>query len=341
MLHFENDYNEGVHPDLLQALIETNEINLPGYGMDSYCQDATEKIKEACDCPQAQVAFITGGTQTNQVVISSLLSSYEGVISAETGHIATHEAGAIEYTGHKVLTLPSHEGKLDAQELSVYLSDFYANSDYEHKVIPGMVYITYPTEYGTLYSKAELQALSNICRNYKIPLFIDGARLGYGLAAMEADVDLATIAELSDVFYIGGTKMGALAGEAIVFTRGNKPKHFMTLVKQKGALLAKGRLLGVQFARLFTDNLYLRIGSKAVAFAEELKEILNEKGYRFYLESPTNQQFLIVDNEKLEALSQVMVYTSWEKYDSEHTVIRLVTSWSTTQEDIDKLREIL
>ncbi|KXT73003.1 Low-specificity L-threonine aldolase [Streptococcus sp. DD10] len=341
MLHFENDYNEGVHPALLEALVATNEENLAGYGMDSYCQKATEKIVQACQCPEAEVAFLTGGTQTNQIVINSMLQSYEGVIAAETGHISVHEAGAIEFTGHKVLTLPHHEGKIAAADVEKLIETFYADANHEHMVFPGMVYISHPTEYGALYSKEELEVLASICRDHGIPLFLDGARLAYGLAAKDTDVDLPTIAKLCDVFYIGGTKVGALAGEAVVFTKKNKPKHFTTIVKQHGALVAKGRIFGVQFDRFFTDNLYLKIGHQAIALAEQLKEILEEKSYRFYLKSPTNQQFIIVENSQLEPLAEKVVYSYWEPYDENHTIIRLATSWSTTQEDIDCLREVL
>ncbi|HEO5475005.1 TPA: aminotransferase class V-fold PLP-dependent enzyme [Streptococcus agalactiae] len=341
MLHFENDYNKGAHPELLNALIETNDQGLSGYGTDSYCQQAADKIREVCSCPQAEVEFLVGGTQTNQVVISSMLASYEGVIAAETGHVSSHESGAIEFSGHKVLTLPSHNGKLLASEVATYIETFYADGNYQHMVFPGMVYISHPTEYGTLYSKAELEELSKICKHYQIPLFIDGARLGYGLAAKDTDVDFPTIAALSDVFYIGGTKMGALAGEAVVFTKKNRPKQFTTIVKQHGALLAKGRLLGLAFDRFFTDNLYLKIGKHAIDLAEELKIILEEKGYSFYLKSPTNQQFIIVENTKLADLAKNVAYSFWEKYDDHHTVIRLATSWSTSREDVTALRNVL
>lgn len=341
MLHFENDYNKGAHPELLNALIETNDQGLSGYGTDSYCQQAADKIREVCSCPQAEVEFLVGGIQTNQVVISSMLASYEGVIAAETGHVSSHEAGAIEFSGHKVLTLPSHNGKLLASEVATYIETFYADGNYQHMVFPGMVYISHPTEYGTLYSKAELEELSKICKHYQIPLFIDGARLGYGLAAKDTDVDFPTIAALSDVFYIGGTKMGALAGEAVVFTKKNRPKQFTTIVKQHGALLAKGRLLGLAFDRFFTDNLYLKIGKHAIDLAEELKIILEEKGYSFYLKSPTNQQFIIVENTKLADLAKNVAYSFWEKYDDHHTVIRLATSWSTSREDVTALRNVL
>lgn len=342
MLHFENDYNKGAHKAILDALLATNDEGLAGYGADEYSQRAAEKIRIATNCPQAQVSFLTGGTQTNQVVIASLLASYEGVIAADTGHIAIHEAGAIEYTGHKVLSLPHKDGKLEAHAVRQFLEAFYADANHEHMVFPGMVYLSHPTEYGTLYSKQELSDLSKVCRDYHIPLFLDGARLGYALAARSTDLDLPAIADLTDVFYIGGTKMGALMGEAVVFTKGNQPKHFTTLVKQHGALLAKGRLTGVQFDRLFTDDLYLQLGEHAINMAEQLIALLEEKGYRFYLKSPTNQQFLLVTDGELEKLEQAGVcYGFWEKYDDTYTIIRLATSWSTSQADVNALAQML
>lgn len=342
MLHFENDYNKGAHPAILEALLATNHQGLSGYGSDNYSQMAIEKIRQATACPQAQITFLTGGTQTNQVVISAMLQSYEGVIAADTGHIASHEAGAIEFSGHKVLTLPHQEGKIFAADIKELLEDFYADANHSHMVFPGMVYLSHPTEYGTLYSKKELTEIAEICRTYDIPLFLDGARLGYALAAKDADLDLAEIAELTDVFYIGGTKLGALMGEAIVFTKNNQPKQFTTIVKQHGALLAKGRLLGIQFDCLFSDNLYLELGRHGIEMAEQMKVILEEKGYSFYLKSPTNQQFIILDNQELPRLTEAgLLYSFWEKYDETHTVIRLVTSWSTSQEDLDELKKIL
>ena len=341
MLHFENDYNKGAHPALLEALVQTNLEGLSGYGTDKYTVRAIEKIRQASKCPHAQVTFLSGGTQTNQLVIDALLQSYQGVIAAETGHISSHEAGAIEFSGHKVLTLPHKEGKLQPALVRQYIEDFYADGNHEHMVFPGMVYISHPTEYGTLYSRSELEQLSQVCRQFEIPLFLDGARLGYGLAA-DTDLDLASIAELTDVFYIGGTKMGALIGEAVVFTKNNQPKHFVPIVKQHGALLAKGRLVGVQFDRLFTDDLYLELGRHGIEMAGKLRAILEEKGYPFYLESPTNQQFIILENAQLEKLSQAgLAYSFWEKYDDNRTVIRLATSWSTSQEDLDELKKIL
>ncbi|HEP1811858.1 TPA: aminotransferase class I/II-fold pyridoxal phosphate-dependent enzyme [Streptococcus suis] len=342
MLHFENDYNKGAHPALLEALVVSNQEGLSGYGTDTYTKSAIEKIKLATACPQAQITFFTGGTQTNQIVISSMLASYEGVIAADTGHISTHEAGAIEFTGHKVMTLSHKDGKITANDVDSYIKDFYADANHAHMVHPGMVYISHPTEYGTLYSKSELEALSRVCRIHNIPLFLDGARLGYGLASPESDLDLQAIAELTDVFYIGGTKLGALLGEALVFTKNNQPKNFVSIVKHHGALLAKGRVTGVQFDCLFTDDLYLKLGRHAIAMAEQLKEILQEKGFQFYLKSPTNQQFVIVKNEELTRLTETgIAYGFWEKYDDSHSVIRFATSWSTSQSDIDELINIL
>lgn len=342
MLHFENDYNKGAHPVLLEALVASNQEGLSGYGTDRYTHSAIEKIRQAIACPQAQITFLAGGTQTNQIAINSMLASYEGVIAADTGHISTHEAGAIEFSGHKVLTLPHYEGKITASGVDNFIKDFYADANHAHMVHPGMVYISHPTEYGTLYSKTELEDLSKVCQQHNIPLFLDGARLGYGLAARDTDLDLQTIAELTDVFYIGGTKLGALLGEALVFTKNNQPKNFVSIVKHHGALLAKGRLIGVQFERLFTDDLYIELGRHAIAMAEQLIEILEEKGFQFYLKSPTNQQFVIVKNEELKRLTEAgIAYGFWEKYDNSHSVIRFATSWSTSQEDIDELRKIL
>ena len=341
MLSFENDYNAGAHPLVLKALMDTNLIKEPGYGNDDFCRSAAEKIRAACACPEAEVYFISGGTQTNQVVISSLLRSYEGVLSAVSGHVNGHEAGAIEYSGHKVLTLPQHEGKIDPAELEAWIKSFYADESHEHMVFPGMVYISHPTEYGTLYSKAELENLSQVCRRYALPLFLDGARLGYGLMSRETDLRLEDIARLCDVFYIGGTKVGALCGEALVFTHKNAPEHFPTLIKQRGAMLAKGRLLGVQFDALFTDGLYFAIGSHAIEKAERLKEMFRQRGYAFYLDSPTNQQFIVLRNEKAEELRQYVRFTVWEKPDDKHTVARFCTSWATTDEELDQLEKLI
>lgn len=341
MISFASDYIAGAHPQVLKRLVETNLEPLPGYGEDVWCAGAKEKIRAACGCAGAQVEFLTGGTQTNQIMISTLLREHEGVIAARTGHVNTHEAGAIEYTGHKVLELPQREGKLDAAEVDGYIRDFYADENHEHMVFPGMVYISHPTEYGTLYSKAELEALSRVCRARKIPLFLDGARLGYGLMSRDTDVTLADIAALCDVFYIGGTKVGALCGEAVVFTGRNRPPHFTNAVKKRGALLAKGRLLGVQFDALFTDGLYFELSRHAIEMAEQLKAILHEKGVEFYLESPTNQQFVILEDSRVEELRKQVSFGFWEKYGPDRTVVRFATGWSTTQEELEFLRSVL
>ncbi|MBQ4283056.1 MAG: low specificity L-threonine aldolase [Lachnospira sp.] len=341
MISFESDYIAGAHPKVLEALLQTNMVALSGYGSDPFTERAKENIRKVCECPEAEVHFLVGGTQTNAVVISSLLKSYEGVVAAETGHVSTHEAGAIEHTGHKVLALSQCDGKIDSSELASYLAGFFADANHEHMVFPGMVYISHPTEYGTLYSKSELEAIADVCRRYEMPLYLDGARLGYGIMSRETDVTMADIARLCDVFYIGGTKVGALCGEAVVFTKSNAPKHFTTIIKQNGALLAKGRLLGVQFDALFTDNLYFDISKHAIHMAEQLKAVLKEKGYTFYLESPTNQQFVVLEDEKYEKLKEQVAMSFWEKPDETHTVVRLATSWSTREEDVEVLRGIL
>lgn len=341
MVSFESDYSNGAHPQLLRRLVDSNDEVITGYGVDDYCEIARQKIREACQCPEADVDFMVGGTQTNSVVISAMLQDCEGVVAATTGHVSVHEAGAIEYTGHKVLTLPQVDGKIESATLSNYLSSFFSDDNRDHMVYPGMVYISHPTEYGTLYSKSELKALSAICREYRIPLFMDGARLGYGLMSKQTDVTLPDVATYCDVFYIGGTKVGALCGEAVVFTKQNRPNYFFTLIKQHGALLAKSRLLGIQFDALFTDNLYFDISRHAIEMAEALKEVLRAKGCRFYLESPTNQQFIILPNEVYEVLKKQVVVGFWEKVDEQHTVVRLVTSWSTTPDDIAELARLL
>jgi len=340
MLPFSNDYSEGCYPTILEALIRTNMEELPGYGSDHYTLEAKEKVKKACQDEKADVFFLTGGTQANQIVISSLLASYEGVIACDTGHIALHEAGAIEETGHKVIALPGKNAKLEAQTLRDYLVGFYADLNHEHMVQPGMVYISQSTEYGTLYSKKELEALHKVCLEYKIPLFVDGARIGYALATKENDVSLPELAKLCEVFYFGGTKFGCLCGEAVVFTKG-APAHFLTFVKQHGALLAKGRLLGVQFDALFTDDLYLKIGKPALAAADKIRLALKKKGYTFAIDSPTNQIFIVMEDKDLVSFSQKVWYGFWEKKDSSHTVIRLCTSWATKDEDVQALISLL
>lgn len=341
MLNFESDYLEGAHEKILQRMLETNEEKLTGYGHDKYSASAVDKIRQACLCPEAEIYFISGGTLTNALVIASMLKKYEGVLAAETAHIANHETGAIEYSGHKVLTLPQKQGKITADQIRDYLTTFWADANHEFMVFPGMVYLSHPTEYGTLYTKDELKNISEVCRQYQIPLFLDGARLGYGLASPETDVTLPMIAEYCDVFYIGGTKVGAFLGEAIVFTKNNRPEYFLAHMKQQGALLAKGRLLGLQFDTLFTDQLYFEISQHAIAMAMRLKKGLQEKHYRFYLDSPTNQQFIVVQNEQLEILKKSVAFGFWEQFDESHSVIRFATSWATKESEIDELLALL
>ena len=341
MISFENDYAEGAHPAILQRLLDTNLIQQSGYGNDCWSESAAEKIRAACHVPNADIRFIVGGTQTNAVVIGTVLAPYEGVIAADTGHINVHEAGAIEYTGHKVLTVPHHEGKICARELEEYIARFYADGSHEHMVYPGMVYISHPTEYGTLYTREELTAISSVCRRYELPLFMDGARLGYGLMSPGTDVDLPFIASVCDVFYIGGTKVGALCGEAVVFPRGNAPKHFVTMVKQRGAMVAKGRLLSVQFDTLFTDDLYFNVSAHAIRLAMKLKEGFKAKGYPFLLDSPTNQQFVILNREQFARLGEQFKFCIWEPVDEEHTAVRFATSWATREEDVDTLLSVI
>ncbi len=341
MLSFQCDYAEGALEEILEKLVATNRESSPGYGADEYSSRAKKKIKAACACPQGDVYFVTGGTEANQVVISSMLAPYEGVLSAETGHINVHESGAIEATGHKVLALPHSDGKVAAADVKAYLERFYGDETYEHMVFPGMVYISHPTEYGTLYSLAELEALSTVCRDANIPLYMDGARLGYGVMSSGTDVTMADVARLCDVFYIGGTKVGALFGEAIVFTQNNTPKHFMTLIKQRSALLAKGRMLGIQFDVLFTDDLYFKASRHAIQMADKLRSALREKGYEFFIDSPTNQLFVVMENDKLDALKKSVNVSTWEKKDENHTVVRFVTSWATEEAAIEQLKALL
>lgn len=357
-ISFSSDYTKGAHPLILQRLTETNFEQIAGYGTDDYCKNAADKIKKKCNAQDADVFFLVGGTQTNQTVIDMLLEPYEGVVAAQTGHVAAHEAGAIEFSGHKVLTLPSFQeepqfedktkpcysdqvGKIKAEDIKKLIDSFYVDDNHEHMVFPGAVYISHPTEYGTLYSKAELEEISAICRQYEIPLFLDGARLGYGLKAKRTDVTLEDIARLVDVFYVGGTKVGAMFGEAVVFPGKVPVKHPVPIIKQHGALLAKGWLLGLQFDTLFTDDLYMKISQNAIDMAELLREGLQKKGYQLYIDSPTNQQFVVMEDEKLKELSEHVTYGFWEKLDDTHTVVRFATDWATQKEDIDTLLKYL
>lgn len=336
MISFESDYNNGCHEAILNRLSATNNERATGYGLDDFCNAARDKVRQACGAPDADVFFLVGGTQTNATVIDAMLSGYQGVLSVETGHINVHESGAIEFGGHKVLALPNHDGKMDADELRRWLEAFYADIAYEHMVFPGMVYITFSTEMGTIYSRDELQAISDVCKQYKLPLFIDGARLGYGLMAEGCDVTIQQLAALCDVFYIGGTKCGALCGEAVVFPHGNAPAHFFTIVKQHGALLAKGRLLGIQFDVLMEDGLYFKIARHAVEQAMRLRDAFVAKGYDMYSNSPTNQQFVLLDKETIARLEKDFVFEQWFPVGDKMNC-RFVTSWATRPEDVDAL----
>lgn len=327
----------GAHPEVLQALCDTNLIKSVGYGFDSFTSDARTVILKSCGLEEGEVFFLQGGTQTNKTVIDRLLSRNDGVVCCESGHINVHEAGAIEADGHKVLALPGHNGKLEAAALERYMEDFYQDDTNEHMVRPAMVYISYPTEYGTLYTRDELETISGVCRKYKMPLFIDGARLAYGLAAEGTDVTLHDVASIADVFYIGGTKCGALFGEAVVTRHRHLLPRFMSLMKLHGALLAKGRLLGVQFLALFKDDLYIRIGRHADRLARMLKEGMMERGYRIFMDSPTNQQFFILPNSLVDRLSEHIGFELWGPIGEDESTVRFVTDWSTTEEDVISL----
>ena len=341
MLSFENDYSRAAHPAVLEAVAEANNHLYSGYGSDELSDQAKAKIREACGQPDADVWFLVGGTQTNQVVIDTITPAYAGVVAVASGHPNVHEAGAIEFSGHKVLTIPQHNGKMDPTELDEFCKTFYADGNYEHMVFPGSVYVSQSTEYGTIYSKAELQAIADVAHKYDMPLFVDGARLGYALTATGSDMTLADLATIADVFYIGGTKVGALFGEAVVFTKHNTPKHFLTLIKQHGALLAKGFVLGAQFDALFTDNLYFKIARNANEAADRIREALHAKGYTLTFEAPTNQFFVTMDQPTIDRLEREIKLGFTEKADDTHTVMRICTSWATTPEEVDQLIELL
>ncbi|PSM52262.1 low specificity L-threonine aldolase [Campylobacter blaseri] len=337
MTYFQCDYASGAHPKIIKNLVATNEVNTLGYGNDRYCKSAAQKIKKACDTPNANVHFLVGGTQTNSTVIYSILRPHQGVISADSGHIAVHETGAIEAKGHKVLTLPSVDGKITAKQISDCF-DMHKNDPVRfHTVQPGMVYISFPTETGTLYTKKELEELSQICKDLNLPLFVDGARLGYGLMSKECDITLQDLAKLCDIFYIGGTKCGALFGEAVVITNDTLKKDFKYIMKQCGALLAKGRMLGVQFDTLFTDNLYFEICKSAVDYAVRIKKAFEEKGVNALANSQTNQQFFALSDEYLEILSKKYLFEVYGKTKDNLNYIRVCTSWASKKEDVDEL----
>ena len=340
-LSFACDYAKGAHPNIMKRLAETNMMKTAGYGLDEISESARNRIRKACGCEKAAVEFLVGGTQTNAVMIGAMLRSYQGVIAAETGHISVHEAGAIEAGGHKVLALPHRSGKISAEDVEKYLEDYYSDESHEHMVMPGMVYLSHPTEYGTLYTGEELLALRKTCDKYRISLYIDGARLAYALSSPANDVTLPLLAQVCDAFYIGGTKCGALFGEAVVVPDPDRIPHLFTIIKQHGALLAKGRLLGIQFDELFRDDLYMKIGEAAVRAADRIRKALRQKGYRLCFGSPTNQIFCIVENEDLKRLREKVDCEFWEKYDDGHTVIRFATDWGTTESETTALVDLL
>lgn len=341
MLSFESDYNNGAHPLVMKHLVETNQEVTLTYGFDAYSERAKERIKAACETPEAEVYFLMGGTQANATVIDGMLRSYEAVVCAETAHINVHEATAVEANGHKVIALPSHDGKLEPNDLDRFLQNFENDESRDHCAQPGLVYITFPTELGTIYRASEIEQIREISHRYGLPLFVDGARLGYGLMCPDSDITLPWLAHHCDAFYIGGTKQGALCGEAVVFTHANAPRAFFTIIKRHGALLAKGRLVGVQFDALFTDELYFKLSHHAIEMAFRLRGVLRSKGYPFYLDSPTNQQFVVIPNEDIEPLLAQVKFTRWCPYDEHHTVCRFVTSWATTDDEIQLLASIL
>lgn len=340
MYRFNCDYLEGAHPRIIERLCETNLEQTASYGADVYSESAKKKIKEVVACDNAKVFFLVGGTQANYCVLDSILKNYEGVIAADTGHISVHEAGAIEFSGHKVLTIPNENGKLVPEKVRQYVENFYSDATYPHMVRPGAVYISHPTEYGTLYSKDELKALRSICNEYGMKLYLDGARLGYALASDNTDVALSDIAKYCHAFYIGGTKVGALFGEAVVFTE-NDGECFFTEIKQHGALLAKGRMLGLQFDTLFTDGLYMEIGKYADSLAMKIKKAFTEKGYKTYFDSYTNQQFFVMSEEKYNELSEKVVIDNWGPMGEGEVLVRITTSWATEEAAVDYLLSLI
>jgi len=340
-LSFASDYLEGAHPSILKRLADTNWQKLPGYGFDEISLAAKDKIRQACHAPNAEVEFLVGGTQANAVMIDALLQPYQGVAAADTGHISVHEAGAIEAGGHKVLTLPGHEGKITAAQIAELAGDYAADANHDHMVMPGMVYLSQPTEFGTLYTRSELQAIHDVCQQYDMKLYVDGARLSYALACTVNDVTMADLATLCDAFYIGGTKCGALIGEAVVIPAPQLLPHLFTMIKQHGALLAKGRLLGIQFDELFKDDRYIDIARPAILYADQIRDYLKQNGYQLYGSSPTNQIFFIIENQQLARLEQQVAFSFWEKYDETHTIIRFATSWATQKQDVDQLCKLM
>ncbi len=340
MIRFESDYTQGATPEIIKRLVETNMEMTPGYGMDGYCLSAQKKIKAEINDENADVHFLVGGTQTNFTFISSVLRPHQGVICAETGHIHVHETGSVEACGHKLLPLRSEDGKITAEQVAELTDAHYADPNFEHMTQPKLVYISFPTENGTIYSKAELTAISEVCREKELILFLDGARLGYGLACEKNDLTMADIARLCDAFYIGGTKVGALFGEALVITNDKCKKDFRYIEKQKGAMLAKGRLLGLQFDTLFTDGLYHRISKHAAGLSEKIQQAFRNKGIELYYGSPTNQQFPVLTKAQYDTLSKDFVFSDWGRKDDKY-IVRFCTSWATDEKDVGKLIEVI
>lgn len=337
MIRFNNDYNHGAHPQIIEALSEYNNESYGGYGLDSWCEKASAEIKKYIDCPEAAVHFLVGGTQANFTVISAALRPFQGVISANTGHINAHETGAVEHCGHKIHAVPHTNGKISAQQIINEAENYINSPSQEHITQPKMVYISFPTEYGTIYSKSELQEISAACKKYGLFLFIDGARLGYGLGAADCDVTIKDIAAFADVFYCGGTKCGALFGEAVVITNPELNINFRSYIKQNGGMLAKGWLLGLQFYTLFKDGLYFEITKKADEFAMQIKKAFAEQGISQYIESSTNQQFVILNKKQIETLSKSYTFEFDQQIDEEYASVRFCTGWHNTQEEIDAL----
>lgn len=337
MYQFQCDYNEGAHPRIMERLLQTNLEQTVGYGEDHYCAEARETIRKAIGRPDADVHFLVGGTQANATVISSILRPYQGVLCASTGHINVHETGAIEHGGHKVLAMDAENGLLAAEQIRTAMQLHLAEDGPEHTVQPGMVYISFSSELGTVYSLRQLREISAACREYGLPLFIDGARMGYGLASEGCDVTLQDIAELADVFYLGGTKQGALFGEAVVILNETLKKDFRYYIKQNGGMLAKGRLLGIQFLTLFEDGLYFEVSQHAVSQALRIRDAFKAKGFEMLVQSPSNQQFPILDNGTLGRLSEKFLFSVWQKVDEDHTAVRFCTSWATRPEAVDTL----
>lgn len=339
MIYFNCDYNEGAHSSILEALTRTNLEQTPGYGEDVYCRKAAQEIRNCCGTSEADVHFAVGGTQANLIVIDAALRSYQGALCADTGHINVHETGAVEATGHKVLGLPHTEGKITAAQVAQAMENHLSDDSAEHTVQPKLVYISSPTEFGTLYTKTELESLHQVCRKYGLYLFLDGARLAYGLAAAGNDVTLPVLAECCDAFYIGGTKCGALFGEAIVLTHPELKRDFRYMIKQRGAMLAKGRLLGIQFLELMKDNgkLYRELAVGADQLADEIRSALKEQGYPLFCENTTNQIFTILPDTVIARLSETFVLSCQDRVDTSHRLVRICTSWATKKEDAEAL----